>query len=143
MEEKWGVSKEIKNEWSGTFEKLLKYHNTQDLRTLSMSIFWNKPTGNEDLHKNDALDAKELENWMVPRLEPSLWKYYLWPEGYKKEELHYEAVKKALFSTEMDDIEINRLNSDIPSTQRGISKDNFLKGIVKELRDGNKEVNQV
>ena len=119
---------------------MLKYHNTQDLGTLARSIFGNKPTVNEELHKKDALDVKELENWMVPRLEPPLWKYYLWPEGYKNDEVHYDAMKKALFETETETIEMNRANPAMPPTQKGIYKHKFLKGIIKELRCGNKEV---
>lgn len=142
-ENKWGIFQGVKNEWEETFEKLLEYHNTQDVRTISRSIFCNKTTMNDELHRKDALDVKELENWMVPRLKPPLWKKYLCSERYKQEKVHYDAVKRSLFETESVTIETNSARPEHSSSRKGIYKHKFLKGIIKELRNGNKENKEV
>ena len=139
-ESKWGIFQGVKNEWEKTFEKLLEYHNTQDLKTISTSIFRNKPTLNDELHKTDALGVKELDNWMVPRLKPPLWKKYLCLKRYEQESLHYDAVKTSLFETESGTTETNLARPETASTQKGIDKQKFLNGIIKQLRKGNKEV---
>ena len=137
-ERKWGVYEGVNKEWGTTFGKLLEYHNTQDLRTIYRSMVGNKRGTNDELPKKDALDVKELKNWMVPRLEPPIWMYYLWPKRYEKQKTHYDAMKNCLFEG-YDGANQNE-KPESTSLSKGIYKQNFLKGIIKELREGNKEV---
>ena len=138
VETMWGVFDGVTKEWGGHFKTLLLYHNNLDLRTLSRSIFFNKHEINED--KKDELDVKTLENLVVQKLEPALWKYYLCPGRYKQEEVHYDATKKGLFKRKSETIEMNEANPRISPNHTGIVKQKFLNGIIKELRCGNKEV---
>lgn len=108
----------------------MKYQNTQDLGTIARSVCCRKPKGHNNLRKTDLLEIRELENWMMPRLKPSLWKKYLWKEQYLKEHLYNNALKDSFFSGKLD-------------TCKGISKENFLRGVIEELREGNKEVNEL
>ena len=121
-------------EWGKTFDTLLTYHNTQDWRT-DLRVMLKSISGNGTSNSNnyEEISVEELTNWMKPRLEPSLWKQYLWPTQYEKEEAQYNAQYEALLGTEKDDKE----------NKRGISKEQFIDGIIREIREGNerKEVN--
>ena len=126
MEIKWGVFEGVQKEWSESFEKLLEYHNAQDFGSRCRSLFGNKPTMNDELHKKDVLYMNELRDWMIPGLSPPFWKYYVLPRKYKEEKAKYDDMKHPLFKILRGDT--------------GISKHKFLKGIIKEVRSGNIEV---
>ena len=79
----------------------------------------------------EEISVEELTNWMKPRLEPSLWKKYIWPKQYEKEGAQYNAQYEALLGTDQEDKE----------NKRGISKEQFIDGVTREIRDGNQEVN--
>ena len=91
---------------------------------------------NNDLRQDDKLDVEELKRWMKPRLQPYCWKKYLWRKRYDYEKEHYDEISEGLFGEKIDVFYVN-------STQNGISKDDFFKGVTKELRKGNKKVKYV
>ena len=124
VETMWGVFDGVTKEWGGHFETLVKYHNIPlHFGALDRS----------ELRKKDELDVKTLENLMVPFLN-------LGPERYKQEEPHYDATRKGLFQRKTEPIEMHEVNPRISPNHKGIVKNKFLKGIIKEVRCGNKEV---
>ena len=68
-----------------------------------------------------------MREWIHPRLHPQIWKKYLRPTQYEKEERSYNFKFKTLF-------ESKEFLSDGP-----ISKDEFINGIINEQRHGNTE----
>ena len=131
-ENKWGIKSRVVTEWGKTFDKLLTYHNKQDwredLRVMVKSISGNRSSNSTN---PEEISVEELTNWMKPRLEPSLWKKYIWPKQYEKEGAQYNAQYEALLGTDQEDKE----------NKRGISKEQFIDGVTREIRDGNQEVN--
>ena len=70
---------------------------------------------------------------MKPRLEPKLWKKYIWKSQYEKEKDQYKYEYETL------------LGAKNGGNEKGcaISKQQFIDGVIKEIRDGNQEVNKV
>ena len=114
----------------------MKYHNKPDLSTISKSVCG----ANVEIRKDEFLKVRELENWMTPRLEPYLWKKYLWKTRYDYEKNHYDEIKEKLFGENSTSFCGEACSHERNSSQDSISKKYFLKVITKELRKGNKEV---
>ena len=152
MEKEWGITQGVRKEWGGTFDKLLSYHNKRDLGTITRAICCKKPPDENDakrlskIRESNLLDVEELKNWMTPRLEPYAWKKYLWKKRYDSEKKHYDKVYYTLFGETITDgrgVSRRCFKSKIKSCENGISKDDFLIGVTKELRKGNREVGRV
>ena len=123
---------------------MLEYLNTKDLGTLSYEFFSNKcnkpaeffSNKPEEVLKNDLLDRDELKKWMKPRLRPSIWKKYLRKDEYQREKKQYNEQFDALFGTK----DAGCIDSPIlESSCKGISIEMFIKRLIKNLRQGNKE----
>lgn len=134
VEDKWGIYINIFEEWEKTFDTLLDYYNTKDLRSTCKSIFLH----NKALRKtNKLLSVHELSKWMKPQMEPSIWKKWLgqvslkWKEHYEKEQKCYEKQYKSL--------------TEIFKGKKNVSKKDVMCAIIEELRKGkkNKEVHIV
>ena len=125
----WGIKPEVEKEWGNTFDKLVEYHNmpNEDLKETTKMIF-SRRNNNNELRKNNEILEEEMRNWMKPRLKPQLWKKCLWRSQYKKEKDNYNSEFETLFGTE-----------DCWGSGP-ITKEKFINGVIKELREGNKKV---
>ena len=79
------------------------------------------------------LSVKELKKWMKPQLEPAFWKKYLWKNKYDDEMKQYKDANKLLFGDDDCDLKEN--------DGMMLSKQQIIYGIIRELRNGNKMVN--
>ena len=133
VENKWGIKSRVVQEWDQTFDTLLTYHNKQDwrtdLRVMAKSVFGK---GTSYSNFSEEISVEELNNWMKPRLEPSLWKKYIWKTQYESEEAQYNAQYEAL---------LGKSENGDKNNDRGVSKEKFIDGVIREIRDGNQEVN--
>ena len=127
-EDKWAVGIHIVEEWENTFDTLLDYYNTKDLRAVLKAVFGYTKTA----PKNKLLSIDELTKWMKPQLEPSFWKEFLWREQFEKEKKEYDNKRNTLFGPERQ----KRLEK----YGGMISKREVVSGLIKELRTGEKEV---
>ena len=153
-ETKWDIRPEVAREWGPTFDKLLTMHNTQDVKTITTSLW---PGSKSYEHEDNKLPINELKNWVKPKFTPSIWKKYLCKERYLKEQKMYKKRYVALFG-EQSDNHAKQWNN--PSTteegtvsfvggicqrtsfepESGITRAQFIDRIMEEIRDGDKEV---
>ena len=146
-EDKWGVMIKVVEEWEKTFETLLEYYNTKDLRSIFKSICRSQ----ENLTKNKFISLKELEKWMEPQIEPSLWIKILakLPSRWGKEfEEAKNKCKKShddllgsdatLFQKSVKGRQLQKKTS--TEKKEKLSKIDFVRSIVRQLRNGDKEV---
>ena len=103
IEYEWGISIKVTEEWEDTFDKLLGYYNTKDLRSVCEEFccgtrsFCDKICCGEQFPTcNKMIRVDELEKWMKPQLEPPIWKKiigYVIPsmmEEYEREKNDYK-----------------------------------------------------
>ena len=128
VEKLWGIQPGVEQEWGHTFDKLVNYHNlpNENMKDTVKTIFGR--VDHEARNGKQEILEKEMRNWVQPRLKPQLWKKYLWPTQYEKEEKNYNVKFETIFGSK-------EFRGDGP-----ISKDKFINGIINELRDGNTEV---
>ena len=131
-EVEWDIRSEVENEWGPTFDKLLGLYNTHDLKTIMRSL---KPGTKGQRRPDDRLPISELKSWMKPKFEPSSWKYYLCKEQYQQEERMGRKEFTALFGEHSDSSASQKDND-----KRSMTKDQFINGIMDEIRYGDKEV---
>ena len=131
MERLWGIQAGVEEEWGHTFDKLVTYHNlpNESLKD-TVKMIWAGKTELKERSKKSEINEKEMRNWIKPRLKPWIWKKYLWPSQYEREQKLHKFTFESLFGSEEFQIE-----SDGP-----ISKDQFMNGIINELREKNTEV---
>ena len=153
-ETKWDIRPEVAREWGPTFDKLLRMHNTQDVKTIMTSL---RPGSKSEPHEDNKMPIGELKNWVKPKFTPSIWKKYLCKARYLKEEKLYNKRFHALFGEELDN---HAEGCTTPSTAEegttsfvggicrrtsfepdaGITRAQFIDRIMQEIRDGDKEV---
>ena len=128
VEKLWGIQPGVEQEWGHTFDKLVNYHNlpNENMKDTVKTIF--RRVDPEARNGKKEILEEEMRNWIQPRLKPRLWKKYLWPTQYEKEKKSYDFKFDKIFGS-------NECRSNGP-----ISKDQFINGIINELRDGNTEV---
>ena len=96
-----------------------------------------------DASQHKKVKVKLLENWLKPRLEPHPWKYRLgkifkkWGDEYQKEVEHSKRTSNALFGPDGDTV--SHLTA-THLTHTWVSRDEFIQGVIKEIRQGNTEV---
>ena len=124
----WDIQPGVEQEWGHTFVKLVNYHNlpNENMKDTVKTIFGR--VDHEARKGKKEILEKEMRNWIQPRLKPRLWKKYLWPTQYEMEKKSYNFKFETLFGSK-------EFRCDGP-----ISKDQFINGIINELRDGNTEV---
>jgi hypothetical protein len=130
VEDRWGIRPRIADEWEKTLDTLLEYYNTEDLNSILKSICG----GARKTCKNDMLSIKELKKWMKPQLEPAFWKKYLWKNRYQEEMKQYNDANTLLFGDN---------DCDLKESDGKLSKQEIIYGIIRELRNGNKMVNDI
>ena len=118
---------------------MLEFHNTPDLFTAAKTL------GCCDLNKtgqHKKVKVNELKNWLKPRSEPHYWKHNLakiaekigatkleksLEDEYNKEEDNNKKTEQAFsFRDEFDKDEISR--------------DEFIRGVTANIREGKTEV---
>ena len=136
-ESEWDIRPEVAREWGPTFDNFLRLYNTQDLKTIMISL---RPGENEkrctvyEKHRREnKLPISELKNWMKPKFKPSIWKKYLCKEQYLRDKEMGNKKFDALFGEGTD-------NSSVDLTRVGITRVEFIDGIMEEIRNGDKEV---
>ena len=82
IENQWGIRVKVTEEWDNTFDKLLEYYNTKDLRSICEEFCIRKGkrsdkfcSGNKFSSPNNLISLDELWKWMAPQGEPSIWKW--------------------------------------------------------------------
>ena len=144
VEKSWGIVVAATKEWGSTFDNFLKVQNTPDLTTATRLMCCHKGNGRDtSQHKKKKVNVKLLENWLKPRLEPHPWKYRLgkifkkWGDEYEKEVEHSKRTSKALFGADGDTA--SHLTA-THLTHTWISRDEFIQGVINEIRLGKTEV---
>ena len=103
--------------------------------------YWKENEGDTSQHK--MVNVSQLKNWLKPRLQPHPWKYRLgkiftkWGDEYEKEVEHSNRTSKALFGPD-DDTPSHLIAAHL--THTWISRDEFIQGVMKEIRQGKTEV---
>ena len=129
FENAWGIWVKVTEEWEKTFDKLLEYYNTKDLRSMCEAFCCNT----KHAPKNKLISVKELGKWMKPQMEPPLWKSIFGTmvptlkAQYEKQKKEYDEEYKLLMDTLI-------ISDDL------ISKRDINRIIIKQLRKGNKKV---
>ena len=129
-ETKWDIRPEVAREWGPTFDKLLSMHHTQDVKTIMTSL---RPGSKSEQHEDNKMPIKELKNWVKPKFTPSIWKKYLCNEQYLKDKEMGNKNFEALFGEDSDSYSVDL-------TRVGITRVEFIDGIMEEIRNGDKEV---
>ena len=146
-EDKWGISIKVVEEWEKTFDALLEYYNTKDLRTICKSICWN----NRNIASNKLISVDELKKWMKPQMGPSLWKKLLskisteWKDQYERDKNKYNKEYKNLLGSDANMFSKStkgklETKQNTFEQKDKVSKLDFYRGIIKKLRNGDKQV---
>ena len=146
-EDKWGVMIRVVEEWEKIFEKLLDYYNTKDLRTICKSMCLNE----KNMTRNKLISLQELEKWIEPQIEPSLWIKIL-AKVSTSWQIEYEKVKNRCI-TDKDNLLGRQATIFQKSTKcrsshlkksdekvEKLSKIKFFRSIVRKLRNGDEQV---
>ena len=112
VENEWGIGIKVIEEWEGTFDKLLSYYNTKDLRSIceesccgTRSICDKMCCVPKTLSHNKLISLDELWKWMTPQMEPPIWKWILGLLNRKMEE-NYDK-EKTDFKNQFDSMKNN------------------------------------
>ena len=122
-EGEWDIRPEVAQEWEPTFDRLLQFYNTQDMKTI---ITRSKPQIDV---RNDKLPIKELRKWIKPKFKPPTWKKIFCQSQYRKEEEGAKQEFEELFG-----------GAEEAAKDKRITRAQFIDKIMEELRGGKKDV---